>query len=166
MSLSNDLVIIAHVVLIGGGATMIMDIWTLFLRRMGVPTLDFALIGRWVGHLFHGRFAHAAIRQAAPVAHERLLGWITHYAIGMVFAAMLVGIFGSGWMRHPALMPALLFGVGTVVAPLFVMQPAMGSGFASSKTPTPVQNCLRSVINHTVFGFGLYLSAAAIARVA
>jgi len=59
-----------------------------------------------------------------------------------------------------------LVGVGTVVVPLFVMQPAMGSGFAASKTPTPLKNCIRSVVNHTVFGLGLYLSAALIAWIA
>jgi hypothetical protein len=53
-----------------------------------------------------------------------------------------------------------------VVAPLFVMQPAMGSGFAASKTPTPLKNCLRSLANHTVFGLGLYASALLVALVA
>jgi len=35
----------------------------------------------------------------------------------------------------------------------------MGAGIASSRTPTPLKNCLRSLANHTVFGVGLYLSA-------
>ena len=61
----------------------------------------------------------------------------------------------------PTVLPALAVGVSTVVLPLFVMQPAMGAGFAASKTSTPMLNCLRSVVNHTVFGFGLYLSAIA-----
>jgi hypothetical protein len=30
------------------------------------------------------------------------------------------------------------------------MQPAMGSGFASSKTPHPFLNCLKSLLNHSV----------------
>ncbi len=58
-----------------------------------------------------------------------------------------------------------MLGVFSVVAPLFVLQPAMGAGFASSKTPTPLKNCLRSVANHTVFGAGLYLTAIFIERV-
>ncbi len=50
----------------------------------------------------------------------------------------------------------------TVSAPLFVMQPAMGAGFAASRTPTPVRNVIRSIANHTVFGLGLYLAATAL----
>ena len=34
------------VVLIGGGATLFMDIWLMFLKRLGVQTLNFAFIGR------------------------------------------------------------------------------------------------------------------------
>jgi hypothetical protein len=39
------------------------------------------------------------------------------------------------------------------------MQPAMGFGVASSKVPRPHIARLRSVVTHTVYGFGLYLSA-------
>jgi len=60
-------------------------------------------------------------------------------------------------------LPALCFGIGTVVLPFFVMQPAMGAGVASSRTPTPVLNVLKSLANHTVFGLGLYAAALAIA---
>ena len=83
----------------------------------------------------------------------------------MAFATVLVGIQGGDWVRSPTLLPALAVGVCTVAAPLLVMQPAMGSGFAASRTPTPLKNCLRSLANHTVFGFGLYLSALAIALI-
>lgn len=158
----THLQIITDIVLIGSGATVVMDIWLTFLKRMGVQTLNFAFIGRWVGHLFRGRFAHPSIGKASPIPGELALGWITHYAIGIAFAGLLVGLYGVNWMSGPSLLPAVMVGVSTVLAPLFVMQPAMGSGFAASKTPTPLKNCLRSVVNHSVFGVGLYLSAAVI----
>jgi len=151
--------------LIGIGATAVMDAWLLLLKSLGVPTLNFAFIGRWVVHLFRGRFAHAAIAKSAPVRGELAWGWLTHYAVGMVFAAMLVGILGVDWLHSPTLLPALTVGICTVAAPLLVMQPAMGAGIAASRTPTPLKNCLRSLANHTVFGIGLYLSALAIAQV-
>ena len=151
--------------LIGIGATAVMDAWLLLLKHLGVPTLNFAFIGRWVGHLFRGQFAHAAIAKAAPVRGELAWGWLTHYAAGVAFATVLVGLQGADWVRSPTLLPALAVGVCTVAAPLLVMQPAMGSGFAASRTPTPLKNCLRSLANHTVFGFGLYLSALAIALI-
>lgn len=151
--------------LIGIGATAVMDAWLLLLKRLGVPTLNFAFIGRWVGHLFRGQLAHAAIAKAVPIRGELAWGWLTHYAVGVAFATVLVGIQGADWVRSPTLLPALAVGVCTVAAPLLVMQPAMGSGFAASRTPTPLKNCLRSLANHTVFGFGLYLSALAIALI-
>ena len=40
----------------------------------------------------------------------------------------------------------------------------MGAGIASSRTPAPLMNSLRSLTNHAVFGLGLYLSAAALAQ--
>lgn len=153
------------VIFIGAGATAILDLWLMFLQRLGVQTGRFALIGRWVGHLFQGRFAHPSIGKAPPVSRELLLGWITHYITGVSFATLLVAIQGVGWIVKPALLPALAMGLGTVAAPLFVMQPAMGAGFAASRTPAPLQNCLRSLANHTVFGLGLYLSACLLALI-
>lgn len=153
---------IAHVVLVGIGATAVMDAWLALLKRMGVQTLNFAFIGRWVGHLFRGTFAHPSIGKAQPIPGELALGWLTHYAIGIAFAGLFVSLYGVDWMLSPSVLPAVAVGLCTVAAPLFVMQPAMGLGFAASRTPSPLKSCLRSIINHTVFGLGLYLSAAAI----
>ena len=149
--------------LIGVGATAAMDLWLALLGRLGVPTLDFALIGRWVGHWRRGVFLHAAIGKAAPVKGELALGWLTHYATGIAFATVLVAVFGAGWTRSPTPMPALGVGLATVAAPWLLMQPAMGAGIASSKTPTPAMNRARSLANHAVFGLGLYLSALLLA---
>lgn len=149
----------AHVALVGVGATAVMDVWLQLLQRLGVSGTNFALIGRWVGHLARGRVVHAAIGKAAPVAGERGLGWLTHYLVGIAFAALLVLVQGSAWLAQPTLLPALAFGAATVVMPLFVMQPAMGAGFAASKTPAPLKSCLRSLANHGVFGAGLFVAA-------
>jgi polyferredoxin len=157
---------LAQIAFIGIGATAVMDVWLLLLKRMGAQTLDFALIGRWVGHLFRGRIAHASIRQSPRIRHELVWGWLTHYAIGIAFAGLLVLVQGLAWTQSPSLLPALAVGMITVVAPLLVMQPAMGSGVAGSKTPTPLKNCLKSLANHTVFGLGLYVSAVLLALVA
>jgi Protein of unknown function (DUF2938) len=163
MASMQDLATIAG---IGIGATAILDLWFLVQQRLGVRTLSFATIGRWAGHLLRGRFTHSAIAQAPPIPGELALGWITHYAVGIAFAALLVAIVGPGWLRSPSVLPAVAVGIATVALPLFVMQPAMGAGIASSKTPTPVKNCVRSLANHTVFGLGLYFSAIAVAFIA
>jgi len=150
------------IVLIGVGATAVLDLWLAAIKRLGVPIGSFALIGRWVAHMARGQFRHASMAKAEPVNNELAIGWVTHYAVGIVFAAVLVAVQGVGWVEQPTVVPAVLTGLATVAMPLFVMQPAMGSGFAASKTPTPLLNCARSVANHAVFGAGLYVTAWAI----
>ena len=152
-----------QVILLGAGATVVMDMWMLLMKALKVPTLNFAFVGRWVGHACHGQFAHHSIALAAPVRGEVALGWVAHYVTGIVFALLLVGVEGVAWLQAPTLIPALALGIATVAVPLFLIQPAMGAGFASSKTPTPGKNCLRSVISHAVFGVGLYLAGVAMA---
>ena len=90
----NAPTLIAHVVLVGIGATALMDLWLWLLSRLGVPGTRFAMVGRWVGHFGRGAFAHAAIAKAAPVRFELALGWATHYLVGIAFALLLVGVQG------------------------------------------------------------------------
>jgi len=155
----------ARSVLVGAGATLVIDVWAAILRKFGVPSLNFALLGRWLGHLPRRRWFHDSIAQTAPVRGERWLGWCAHYAIGVSFAALLLAAFGLRWARSPTLPAALLIGIGTVVAPLFILQPALGGGIASSKTSAPMFNSVKSLITHTVFGVGLFLAARAVAAI-
>lgn len=149
-------------VLIGAGATMTMDIWAAVLRRLGIASLRFELLGRWIGHLPRGRWFHQNIARSEPVRGELWIGWCAHYAIGISFAALLLATFGLDWARSPTPGPALSIGVVTVLAPWLVLQPALGAGIASSKTPAPVFNSFKSLVTHTVFGVGLFLAAHAV----
>jgi hypothetical protein len=145
---------------VGAGATLVLDAWSAMLRRaFGIRSLDWALVGRWLGHFPRGRFVHAGIAAAAPVRGERLLGWCFHYATGIAFACVLLAANGAAWARQPTPLPCLVVGLVSVLFPLFVMQPALGAGIAASKTPNPAQARLRSLATHAVFGVGLYLAA-------
>ena len=147
-------------VLTGVGATMFMDVWGVLRKPLlGVPPPDYGMVGRWIGHMAHGTFRHDRIAAAPPIAGERVLGWSTHYIIGVAFAAGLIYIVGFEWLRHPTLAPALVFGIGTVVAPFFLMQPGMGAGIAASRAPHPGSARLQSLITHAVFGVGLWVTA-------
>ncbi len=157
--MTNTSEFILRSALIGAGATLTMDLWAAALRRFGVPSLDFALLGRWIAHIPRGRWLHESIARAAPVRGERLIGWCAHYGIGISFASILLLSFGLEWARVPTLAPALVVGVVTVAAPWFVLQPALGAGIASSKTPRPIFNSLKSLLTHVVFGFGLFIAA-------
>ena len=152
--------IVIRAVLIGIGATVLIDLWAWILMRVfGVASLDYALVGRWLGHMPAGRFMHASIGAAPRIRGERFIGWTTHYATGVLFAVMLLAACGPDWTRQPSLGPALAFGILTVTAPFFVMQPGMGLGIAASKTPKPNVARVRSLATHTIFGIGLYASA-------
>ena len=151
-----------HAAAIGVGATALMDLWLQLLKARGIPSLNFSLLGRWVGHMAQGRWRHDSVGKAAPVRGELALGWLVHYLTGIAFALALGALVGPAWLRAPSLPPALAFGIATVVLPFFVMQPAMGAGIASSRTPSPAANRARSLANHTVFGLGLYVAARAL----
>jgi hypothetical protein len=160
----NDAVVfVAAGVLMGVTGSALMDAWSLILRRrFHVPTLDYALLGRWIGHFPQGRFFHERIASADPVRGERPLGWVAHYSIGVAFAFLLLAIWGLDWARSPTIWPALLIGLGTIAAPWFVMQPAIGAGIAGSRTPDPRATRLRNIGTHAVHGVGLYLSGVAL----
>jgi hypothetical protein len=149
---------------VGAGATVVMDAWAVLRTRwLGVPPLDYALVGRWLGHLARGRFRHDRIAASPAVPGERVLGWVAHYLIGAAFAAVLLIGWGSGWLCRPAILPALAVGVGSVAAPFLILQPGMGAGIAASRTPNPPAARWHSLITHTVFGLGLYVTGLAAA---
>ena len=150
---------IVRSILIGVGATLMMDAWAGLLRQFGIPSLNLSMLGRWVGHLPRGRFVHESIARSAPVEGELALGWATHYAIGISIAGLLLASFGLKWAHAPTPLPALLIGIVTVAAPLLILQPALGAGIASLKTAAPLLNSLKSLATHLVFGVGLYLTA-------
>jgi hypothetical protein len=55
--------------------------------------------------------------------------------------------------------------LATVLFPFLIMQPSLGLGVAASRTPNPMQARLKSLVTHTVFGIGLYLSALGVSHV-
>jgi hypothetical protein len=156
---------LAYVLFTGVGATAVMDLWSLVRRRLlDAPLPNYALVGRWIAHLARGRVHHDSIAAASPARGERAIGWTAHYLIGIVFASLLPAVWGVAWFRSPSLVPALLVGIVTVLAPFLVMQPAMGAGFAASRTPRPGAARLHSLLTHTIFGLGLYAAALVIAQ--
>jgi DUF2938 family protein len=151
---------------IGVGATLVMDLWNLFLKRtFGIPSLNYCLLGRWVRHIPAGTLRHASIAAAPQKPLECTVGWIAHYTIGVAFALVFVVWTSGDWLARPTVLPALLYGIGTVVFPLFIMQPALGLGIAASRTPNPTQARLKSLVTHSVFGVGLYICALGVSYV-
>ncbi|OCQ52515.1 hypothetical protein Ppb6_02251 [Photorhabdus australis subsp. thailandensis] len=152
--------ILLHAVIIGIGATLIMDLWAIVQKRLfNIPSLNYQLVGRWLGHMPGGKFVHHTIIQATPIRGEKVLGWTAHYIIGVFFSLLFIIIIGQSWLENPTLLPALAMGIISTIAPFFLMQPGFGFGFAAAKTPQPNVARLRSLVAHTSFGVGIYLSS-------
>ena len=147
-------------IVIGIGATVLMDIWAIVLHRFfGQSAANWAPVGRWFYHLKNGKVFHDSIANAAPYEHELALGWISHYVTGIVYGLALAIIMGSAWLAEPTFIPAWILGIVTVGAGWFLLQPGLGIGWAASKTPNPAKARAMNLIAHTVFAIGLYGTA-------
>lgn len=151
------------ILFMGIGATAVMDLWGVVRKPLlGVTPPNYGMVGRWIVHMTHGQFRHDSIAASATIRGEHIIGWTIHYLIGIAFAGILIGVWGDSWIHNPAIGPALTVGIGTIVAPFFLMQPGMGAGIAASRTTHPTSARLQSLITHTVFGLGLYVSGLAL----
>jgi Protein of unknown function (DUF2938) len=154
------------IVAVGVGATLFMDLWALLLKcAFGVALPNYCLVGRWLCYMPQGTFTHASIANASPKSRECAVGWVSHYVVGAIYGLTFVALVSDNWLAQPTLLPALLFGVCTVVVPFLVMHPSFGLGVAASRAPNPTQARLRSLMAHTAFGVGLYACAVGVSLV-
>ena len=147
-------------VAIGIGATVLMDVWAIVLWkvfRQGRP--NWAPVGRWFWHLKNGTVFHDDISKAEPYSGELALGWIGHYAVGILYGVILALVMGAGWFAAPTFLPAWILGIVTVGAGWFLLQPGLGIGVAASKLPNANTVRALNLIAHTIFALGLYGTA-------
>ena len=153
-------------IVIGVGATAVYDIWgRLLVGLFGLPGSNWTMVGRWFSHMMIGQFTHDNIAAAQAMPYETVVGWTVHYLIGIVYAGVLLAIWGLNWARCPTLLPALIVGVVAIGAGWFIMAPAMGFGIASAKAPNVNTIRIVQLVGHCMFGFGLYLSARLTSKV-
>ena len=161
-----EIVYVLIAIAVGFGATLVMDLWSIFLKHtFNIPLPNYCFVGRWLRYMAEGIFRHSSIAGAPQKPAECIVGWIAHYAIGVIFALTLVLLASPRWLQEPTVLPAMILGLATVAIPFLVMQPSFGLGIAASKTPNPAQARFRSLMNHAAFGLGLYLSALALSLV-
>jgi len=102
---------------------------------------------------------------ATPVPGEDAIGWTAHYLIGAAYGLLLVSLTGAEWLRQPTILPPMVLAVALLIAPYFIMMPGMGMGVAGSRTPKPAITRLKSLMGHSVFGLGMYVTALLLASV-
>lgn len=138
-------------------ATGLTDLWQLGLQRFGdLPIANWRMVGRWVGSMPHGVFAHDTISDAPAISGEHAIGWMFHYLVGISYAALYALIANALGADSVNLASTLLFGVVTVAAPWFVLQPALGLGVFASRLPNCRSVFFVTMTSHLVFGAGLY----------
>jgi hypothetical protein len=143
-------------ILMGIAGTAAMDIWALILRGMfNMPLPNWGNVGRWVAHL--PRLFHDDIGQVQKVQNETAIGWVFHYAVGIVYGVFFVWVAGADWIAAPTFIPLWIFGLITISAGWFLLQPGMGLGWALSKTPNPTKGRVMGLIAHTVFSVGMWM---------
>ena len=143
-------------------ATLATDAWQRLLQTIaGIAPANWALVGRWIVRIFRGVFVRRPITATPQVNGEVAIGWAFHYAVGVFYAALYLAIMGFGFNSGPTLASPLIFAIVLLVAPWFILQPALGLGFIASHSPNPAATRTVNASVHAVFGLGLYLGAAA-----
>ena len=146
-------------ILIGVGATFTIDCFTFIISLFGNSPRGILFVGRWLAYMPQGKFLHHTIIETPSIANELIIGQIAHYCIGITFAFLLVKMFGEKWLSKPTLHPAFIIAIVTLIIPVFILQPALGFGIAFSNMPQQIHLLTKTVVIHTIYGFGLYFSA-------
>jgi len=155
---------IIEIVVSGIGCCLFLDVWQQALKAAtGLPAGNWALVGRWFVEAGHGRFFHDPIAKAPSHPNELAIGWIGHYAVGILYGLVYVVLIEDVLGMKPSLTNGLVFGVASVVVPWFFFMPAMGAGVLGTKTPRPVTASLQSLASHTACGLGLAAGAMLVA---
>ena len=162
--MSSTAEILLKAALVGVGGTIVLDLYAFTMSRVfGEPATSWAMVGRWFGNMARGQFVQIAMSEAVPVKGELTIGWIAHYAIGIGYGLLLVGLWGKVWLERPTFPPPMILAWVLLVAPYLVMMPGMGMGIAGSRTPKPNLTRLKSVMGHSVFGLGMYATGRLLA---
>ena len=126
-------------------------------RRIVAPALVVkppSNLGRWIGHMFKGRFTHVDITKAEPVAHEARIALVAHYAIGLILGAGYGLLLRAPQPRENTLPRAVAYGAATTVFPWFWMFPARGQGVMGLRDGD-LRVPAFALCTHVVYGLGL-----------
>lgn len=151
---------ILDAILVGVVATGVMDLVALAQSRLfGIPSLDYAMLGRWLAHMPRGRLIHRSIGQSPRIRGEAAMGWSAHYLTGILFTAAFFSLMGQDWTPGAKPVAPVIFGMATVVAPFLLLQPGMGAGLAARRTSSPWRSRARSLQAHATFGLGIWIGS-------
>lgn len=157
--------VILFCLIVGIGSTIALDLWTGFLALViKIPATDWGVVGRWLLGIPRGSLVIDAADETPPSAGEKTLGWIFHYAIGIAYAAIVLILWGTGFIAAPTLLPIILVGlVASTMAGLLILFPGLGAGLFASKLPNQGVMIVYLLVAHSVFAAAQYGSALFVA---
>jgi uncharacterized membrane protein YeaQ/YmgE (transglycosylase-associated protein family) len=146
---------------VGVLGTVAMDLGNLLFARAGlISKIDVGMIGRMAAGWTRGRFRYRHPGELETLPNEKVYGYATHYAIGVVFAvpfvigwsALVGGSPSPGW--------AVVYGVATTLASWLFVYPSMGLGAFGRRSPDGLTAFLSHLANHFFFGLGMAAGVA------
>lgn len=155
--MSNELLnVVVTGIAVGVIGTIVMDMFNYLFARFGIISkIDISMIGRMTAGWLHGRFIYKNPAEMKQVTYERILGFITHYWIGISLSIPYV----LGWLlffnETVSAIWAIPYGITTTVASWFFVYPSMGFGIFGSKSPDGFKATFSSFLNHLFYGIGL-----------
>ena len=148
-------------VIVGVIGTLAMDLLNHLFARTGVLLrIDVGMIGRMSAGWARGRFCYSHPSEMKPVANEKLIGYITHYSIGVALAIPFVLVWAYFFGGPVSPVWALAYGIATTVASVFFVYPSMGFGVFGMRSPEGIRAPLSSLANHIFFGAGMAVAVA------
>lgn len=155
------MVLVINGVIAGIIGTLAMDSLNHLFARTGLLSrIDVRMIGRMSAGWTNGRFRYHHPDELKPVKNETLIGYVTHYSIGVALAIayMLGWDFLVGGPASPVW--ALTYGVATTAASYYFVLPSMGFGVFGRRSPEGIRSPLSSLANHLFFGLGMAVAVA------
>lgn len=143
--------------------TLMMDTLNALFARTGmISKIDVSMIGRMAAGWAKGRFRYSDPAEIEKVAHETLYGYLMHYAIGLGLA--LIYIFGWALLVGGPVSAAwaLVYGIATTVASLFLVLPSMGLGMCGRRSPGGIKSSLSPLVNHLCYGLGMAVAVSVV----
>ena len=127
-----------------------------------MPNYGFDVVGRWIGHMAHGRFLHKPIFTSPPIPGE-IIGWIAHYALGAAFGFLPILLGGgAGWIANPTWLAAIS-GPAHARGALLHRGSRVRHGRALCARADPWAARRQGVIAHLYYGVALYIAAVLVA---
>lgn len=144
------------VIILGIFATIIMDVWQVFLLlAFKIPAPEWKFVGRWILGIPTLGFVQKIPTELPMRRLEKLTGWVTHYLMGILYA--FIYIYLVEVMPIDQLMVTFLFVAISLLTPWLLLFPCMGMGFFAARTPKPRLVIIYNLITHLIFSFSMYL---------